>query len=72
LSTFFAVLHMSQEPVTTRPDSLEHLNGFIERVTCHNGETGFVALQVKVRRDWLVDAPWYLGISDNDVETATS
>jgi exodeoxyribonuclease V alpha subunit len=40
---------MSQEPVTTQPDSLDHLNGLIERVTFHNGETGFAVLQVKVR-----------------------
>jgi exodeoxyribonuclease V alpha subunit len=40
---------MSDAPVSTRSESLEHLNGLIERITFHNAESGFAVLQVKVR-----------------------
>jgi exodeoxyribonuclease V alpha subunit len=41
---------MSAEAAPSRPaDGLEQLAGLIERVTFHNGETGFAVLQVKVR-----------------------
>ena len=40
---------MSDVPVSTRSESLEHLNGLIERITFHNAESGFAVLQVKVR-----------------------
>ncbi len=44
-----ASLQMNQEVLTTQPDRLEHLTGLIERVTFHNGDTGFAVLQVKVQ-----------------------
>jgi len=33
----------------SRPNPEEHLSGLIERITFHNGETGFAVMQVKVR-----------------------
>ena len=40
---------MANGPEQTRPDSLEHLSGLIERVTFHSEESGFAVLQIKVR-----------------------
>src|ERR1039458_6634716 len=40
---------MGDQMDQSRPDSLEHLNGLIERVAFHNTETGFAVMQVKVR-----------------------
>src|SRR5687768_5621042 len=39
----------ADSPPTRTDDGLEQLAGLIERVTFHNGETGFAVLQVKVR-----------------------
>lgn len=40
---------MTEAATPARPDTLERLNGLIERVTFHNAESGFAVLQVKVR-----------------------